>query len=113
MSGRLTGEVALVTGSTRGLGREVARVFAEEGASVVVTGRNVGRGEEVAAGLRQLERRRPSSLPTSASKMTASGWSAPPSRRFGRLSILVNNAYGSDAIAADRPVAELTTADGN
>jgi NAD(P)-dependent dehydrogenase (short-subunit alcohol dehydrogenase family) len=48
---RLQGEVALVTGSTRGLGRETARVFAEEGARVVVTGRNEERGQEVVASI--------------------------------------------------------------
>ena len=38
--GRMDGEVALVTGSTSGIGAEIARLFAAEGASVVVTGRN-------------------------------------------------------------------------
>ena len=51
MAGRLQDEVALVTGSTRGLGREVARLFAEEGARVVVTGRSRERGEETAASI--------------------------------------------------------------
>lgn len=41
------GRVALVTGSTSGLGREMARRLAGAGARVVVTGRDEGRGEEV------------------------------------------------------------------
>jgi glucose 1-dehydrogenase len=39
MSGRLSGKTALVTGSTRGLGRTIAEWLAKEGADIVVSGR--------------------------------------------------------------------------
>lgn len=41
------GRVALVTGSTSGIGREVARTLAGAGARVVITGRDEERGEKV------------------------------------------------------------------
>ena len=43
----LTGKVALVTGSTDGLGRDVARRLAAAGARVLVTGRSVERGDSL------------------------------------------------------------------
>ena len=45
--------VAVVTGSTRGIGAGVARRLAAEGASVVVTGRSVEPGERVASEIRE------------------------------------------------------------
>ncbi len=44
----LSGKKALVTGSTRGIGRAIALKLAEAGADVVVTGRNEERAKEVA-----------------------------------------------------------------
>jgi NAD(P)-dependent dehydrogenase (short-subunit alcohol dehydrogenase family) len=42
----LTGKLALITGSTGGIGRETAALMAASGATVVVTGRNQERGEQ-------------------------------------------------------------------
>ena len=44
---RLEGKVAIVTGSTSGMGRATAIAYAREGAKVVVTGRNEERAKEV------------------------------------------------------------------
>lgn len=44
---RLKDKVAIITGSTSGMGRATAELFAREGAKVVVTGRNEERAKEV------------------------------------------------------------------
>lgn len=45
--GRLQDKVAIITGGTSGMGRDTAYVFAEEGAKVVITGRNEDRAKAV------------------------------------------------------------------
>lgn len=52
MKDLLTGKVLLVSGGTQGLGAGIARAAVREGAAVVVSGRNAGHGEQVAAELR-------------------------------------------------------------
>lgn len=47
----LTGKVALVTGSTKGIGQAIATRMAEQGARVVISSRNQDACDEVAAGL--------------------------------------------------------------
>ena len=48
----LRGKLALVTGGSSGLGQETARVLAKQGAHVIITARDVPKGEAVAAEIR-------------------------------------------------------------
>jgi NAD(P)-dependent dehydrogenase (short-subunit alcohol dehydrogenase family) len=48
----ISGKLALVTGGSSGLGAETARALASAGAQVVITARNLAKGEEVAEGIR-------------------------------------------------------------
>ena len=51
--GKLDGKVAIITGSTSGMGRDTAYLFAKEGAKVVVTGRNEARAKAVVDKIRE------------------------------------------------------------
>ena len=88
----LEDRVALVTGSSRGLGREIACGLAEAGADVVVTSRNLTACEQVAKQVEALGR---SAL---AVACDMERWPdidalvAKTYERFGRCDVLVNNA---------------------
>src|SRR6202020_1844476 len=49
----MAGKVALVSGSTRGIGGSIAEHLAAQGARVVVTGRTVDKGEKVVSRIRE------------------------------------------------------------
>lgn len=110
MSGRLAGKVAIVSGSTRGIGRTIAEMFAAEGAKVAVTGRTADRGAKVVAGIRDaggeaeffpLDITDESSIESVMDAVT---------ERFGKLDILINNAAPTDAVSQQvKPLIEYTT----
>lgn len=85
----LDGRSALVTGSTRGIGREIAATLAACGARVAVAGRDAARAEDVAADLAGGARGFGADVADTAS---AARLVAEVERAFGALDILVNNA---------------------
>lgn len=86
--GELDGKVAIVTGSTRGIGRAIAERFAAEGARVVVHGRDTEACEAVAADLSgAIGHAGDITVPGVADELVAAAIDA-----FGRLDIVVNNA---------------------
>lgn len=86
---RFAGEIVLVTGATAGLGKEIARRFAAEGASVVVTGRDAARGAAVAAALGPAARFVAANLAVESERVRLVGEAC---RAVGPITILVNNA---------------------
>lgn len=99
--GRLAGEVALITGSTSGIGRAIAIRFAEESANVVVTGRDRTRGEDV---VRSCKTRALFVAGDLSDPATPSALVDAAMTEFGALTVLVNNAIGD---ARDGPAAQL------
>jgi 3-oxoacyl-[acyl-carrier protein] reductase len=85
----LTGRVALVTGSTRGIGREIAVTLAACGARVAVTGRDLATAEDVARTL-GLESRGFACDMGDSANVTA--LIEQVEHAFGTLDVLVNNA---------------------
>jgi NAD(P)-dependent dehydrogenase (short-subunit alcohol dehydrogenase family) len=89
----LSGKVAIVTGSTKGIGRAAARGLAEAGAAVVVSSRKQDRCDRVAAELAEATGRDVLGLACHVGE-----WDAIPGfvdavvARFGRIDVLVNNA---------------------
>jgi NAD(P)-dependent dehydrogenase (short-subunit alcohol dehydrogenase family) len=88
----MTGKVALVTGGSRGLGREMVLAFAERGADVVIASRKIENCEAVAAEVRALGRRALSVAYHAASWQGADDLAAAAYAEFGRIDVLVNNA---------------------
>ena len=106
---RLAGEVAIVTGSTAGLGREIASRFAAEGAKVIVTGRDAGRGAAVTKTITD-DGGDAVFVPADVADEEACGaLVASAVERFGSLTVLVNNAVRTEP--GDGPVGVVSTAD--
>jgi meso-butanediol dehydrogenase / (S,S)-butanediol dehydrogenase / diacetyl reductase len=102
--GLLEGKNALVTGGTTGLGLAIARRFLDEGAQVVVTGRDHDLGERAALALGPGSRFVAADAGDPAA--VASSVSA-AADRLGGLDVLVNNAgVGVTARLIDTPLAD-------
>lgn len=111
--GKLDGKVAIVTGASRGIGEEIAALFAAEGAKVVCAARTLNEGDH-----RMLE----GSLNRTVERIRAKGGEAKAvtadvstepdcialvdaAREWGPVDILVNNA----ALSYFQPITEMQT----
>ena len=93
----LTGQVALVTGTTSGLGKRFAQVLARCGAKVVCTGRRVGKLEELAEQIRADGGTCEPIAIDMTDRQSIRATLVKAEEAFGPVTILINNAGIPDA----------------
>jgi len=104
----LKNKAALITGSGRGIGRAIATLFAQEGASVFLTARTETELASAAAAIRKIGRAEYASADVSQESDCTRLVSA-AREKFDHIDILVNNAghYGPVVPVEDYPLAEF------
>ncbi|PIC24864.1 hypothetical protein B9Z55_018014 [Caenorhabditis nigoni] len=115
---RFSGKVALITGSSTGIGKATAILFAQEGAKVTITGRNTQRLEEMKQEILKAGIPEDHVLAITADLNTEEGQDElinETIEKFGKLDILINNAgalfhdaQGRNGIAQDISVYDRT-----
>src|SRR5437762_91911 len=91
---RLQNKVAIISGAASGMGAATARIFAREGARVVVADVLEHEGRQVANAIGATARFEPLDV------TKEEGWAA-ATRHFGKLDVLVNNAGISGSAEPD------------
>lgn len=104
----LEGKVAVITGASSGIGRAIARLFAEHGAAVVLGARRRDRLDEVVAEIRAEGGRAYASAGDVGLLETHERLVADAIHEFGGLDIAVNNA---GTVGAAKPLAEIAPED--
>ncbi|MHC4882607.1 MAG: SDR family NAD(P)-dependent oxidoreductase [Planctomycetota bacterium] len=103
----LDGQVALVTGANRGIGRAVALALADLGAQIVAAARNRQLLDQLVAEIEEAGGKAAAVVFDLADESTINALVEQVKSQFGRLDILVNNA----GLTHSAPLEETTTAD--
>ncbi|UYP45027.1 L-rhamnose 1-dehydrogenase (NADP(+)) [Candidatus Lokiarchaeum ossiferum] len=88
----LDGKVAIITGSSRGIGKGTAIVFAQQGAKVVINGRDVKACEETAQEIRDMGGEAIACPASITNKEEVDNLVQKTIDTYGKIDILVNNA---------------------
>lgn len=108
MNRKLTGKVAIVTGASRGMGREIAETLALEGAKVIINYvSSPAKAEEVVAGIHQNGGEAIAIQADISAVSEVVKLFQETLKVFGKIDILVNNA----GIMITKPIASITEAD--
>jgi NAD(P)-dependent dehydrogenase (short-subunit alcohol dehydrogenase family) len=89
---QLEGKIAIVTGGGRGIGKSIAKVFAGEGADLVIAARTEAPLKETAAEIEAMGRKCLAIVTDQAIPEQISSTVDRTLERFGRVDVLVNNA---------------------
>ena len=103
---RLKGKVAIVTGSTSGIGVGIAKLFAKEGAKVVICGRREAKGQAVVDSIVQDGGEASYYFMDITKTESIDALFKDTAEKYGKIDILVNNA--ANVCLKDGRVDELT-----
>ena len=93
---RLSGKVAVITGGNAGIGEAVAKAFAREGASVVITGRRQGELDRVVSDIVKAQGKAFAVAGSVTDELHVQEAVRRTVQQFGQLDILINNAGVGD-----------------
>ncbi|SFP81015.1 7-alpha-hydroxysteroid dehydrogenase [Enterovibrio norvegicus] len=103
----LDGHVAIVTGAAAGIGRRIAEMFAEAGASVVVSDLNIDAANEVASSINATGRFAIAASCNVTLEVDRAALIERAITTFGKVTILVNNAGGGGPKAFDMSMTDF------
>jgi NAD(P)-dependent dehydrogenase (short-subunit alcohol dehydrogenase family) len=93
---KLKDKVAIITGAGRNIGEETAKLFASEGAKLVIVDMDKARGEKVAGDIKKAGGQATSCVANIASESEVDAVVKAAVGAFGRVDVLINNAAISD-----------------
>jgi 3-oxoacyl-[acyl-carrier protein] reductase len=107
-STELSGQVAIVTGAGRNIGRAIARQLAAAGAAVVINARsNRAEADSVVRAIEAAGGKALAAIGDVADPQAVAALAASALKAFGRIDVLVNNA----ALRRENPIDQMTYAD--
>lgn len=106
----LSGKTAIVTGASYGIGKAIAELFAEEGASVVLTARGKEKLDTTVDGIKKSGHNAVGVVADAASTEDCKKVFATAIKEFGKVDILVNNAGLGEMFSIEETTDEHFTA---